>query len=171
MSLTAQIQGAHELRRLGAQMKAAGDKGLGKEMAAALRKVAQPVEAAVRREADAVMPNRGGYRAVFSRSVKFRVSQRIGARRAALELKTYAEGTKQRRDIVALNRGNLRHPVFGRSRRIAHGPRAGTAQPNPWSVTRIRADFFGRATARAADVATREVGKVLDDYARRLAKG
>jgi hypothetical protein len=171
MSLTAEIQGRAQLRRLGEQIKATGDKGLGREMAAAIRKAAKPIEAAISREADAVMPSAGGYRATFSKSMKFRVALRIGARRASLTMHTFATGTKERRDIGALNKGTLRHPVFGRSRRIKVGPRAGTAQPNPWSVTAIRPDFFGRGTAAAGDVAEREIAKVRDEFSKRLAKG
>jgi len=166
MSLTAEIQGRAQLRRLAAAVKATGDKGLGKEMSAALRKATKPIEAAIRSEAEAVMPSQGGYRGVLSKSLKVRVSQRIGSRRAALELKTFATGTKERRDIGALNKGVLRHPVYGRSRPTRFG-----RQTNPWSVTRIRPDFHGRGTARAADDAQRELGKVMDDFAARLAKG
>lgn len=171
MGLTASIVGQAELRRLAAQIKATGDKGLGREMSAALRKAGKPVETSVRREAIAAMPARGGYRGDITRSLKFRTSLRTGVRTASLTLITYADGTKERRDIRALNDGRLRHPVFGRSRRIKRGPRGGTAQPNPWSVTKIRAGFHQRGTDEAADEAVREIGKVLDDFASRLLKG
>ncbi|MEU7904108.1 hypothetical protein [Actinoplanes sp. NPDC049118] len=171
MSLTASITGRAELRRLAAQIKAVGDKGMAREMSAALRKAGKPVAESVRREAIAAMPARGGYRAEITRSLKFRVAQRTGARTASLTLTTYADGTKERRDIRALDDGRLRHPVYGRSRRIKRGPRAGTAQPNPWSMTRIRAGFHRRGTDGAADEAAREIGKVLDDFASRLLKG
>lgn len=171
MSLTASITGRAELRRLAAQIKATGGKGLGRELAAALQEAGKPVAESVRRSAIATMPDRGGYRADISRSLKFRTTMRASARSAALTLTTYADGTKERRDIRALDAGRLRHPVYGRSRRIKRGRRAGTAQPNPWAVTAIRAGLHRRGTDGAADEAAKAVGKVLDDFKARLLEG
>ena len=167
MSLTAQIQGIAQVRRLAAAVKATGDKGLGREMSAALRKTAKPIEVSVRREADAAMPASGGYQALLSKSLRFRASARSGTRTATLKLKTFADGTNERRDIRALEKGQLRHPVYGRSRTVRGRGRV----PNPWAVTVIRAGFHRRGTENAGDEAARELGKVLDDFAARLAKG
>lgn len=167
MALQVRLDGAAQLRQVAAQIRATGDKGLGREMSAALRKATRPVQAAVRREAEAVMPTGGGYRNVVTRSLKFRLSVRTSARRASLTLRTFAAGKGERRDIRALNAGRLRHPVFGRSRTVRGRGRV----PNPWAVTRIRSGFHDRGTAAAADEAVREIRTVLDDFASRLLKG
>jgi hypothetical protein len=166
--LDARITGAAQLRQVAKAIKAAGDKGLSKELSAALRKAGgKPVQAAIRREADAVMPSRGGYQGDFGRSLRFRTTIRAAGRTASVRLVTFADGTRERRDIRALDRGLLRHPVYGRSRRL----RGGARQANPWAVTRIRSGFHDRGTARAADDAEREIGVVLDAFADRLLKG
>lgn len=166
MGLAVQIQGRAEIRRLIAQVKATGDKGMARQMSAALRGTLKPVEAAIRREADAVMPESGGYREVLSKSLKFRAAGRASQRSATVMLKTYADGTGERRDIEALEDGILRHPVHGRSRMVR-----GRRVPSPWAVTKIRAGFHQRGTDNAGDEAEKRLAVVLDDFASRLAKG
>lgn len=171
MGLDVRINGAATLKRVAEQMRAEGNKGLAKEMSKALAEAVEPVKTSIAAEADQVMPDRGGYREAFSRSLRFRMSRRTSGREASVMLRTYADGTKERRDIDALEAGQLRHPIYGRSRRIRIGPRAGTAQPNPWAVTAIRPGFHQRGTKNAGDEAERQLLGVLDDFAARLAKG
>jgi len=166
--LEARIDGSAALKAVASKIRAEGNKGLGREMSTALLQAARPVQASIRTEADKVMPSRGGYRAILSRSLKFRTSTRGAGRVASFRLLTYAEGTKERRDIRRLNLGELRHPVYGRSRRIRRGARAGTILRNPWSVTRITPGFHDRGTADAADAAEEEMLDVLADFAARL---
>jgi hypothetical protein len=166
VSLEIRIEGAATLHRVAAQMRAEGRKDLSRVMGTALSQAADPVKVSIRTEADAAMPSRGGYRAVFSKSLKFRLQRRNGAQSASVQLITYASGEAERRDIVALNRGNLRHPVFGRSRRLSNGSR----RTNPWAVTSIRAGFHRRGTDHAMDEAQKRLGKVINDYAARLVK-
>lgn len=158
------VDGAAQLRAVAKAIKATGDKGLGREMSAGLRAATRPVQTAILAEADRVLPKRGGYRDTFTASVRFRNSVRAQARQASVRLVTFGEGTSQRRDIRGLNKGDLRHPVYGRSRNTRGG-----RVPNPWTVTKIRAGFWDRGTNSAADAAEREMTKVLDDFASKLA--
>lgn len=167
MGLEVTVTGQAELRRVAGQIRAAGDKGLGREMGEALRRAARPVQASIRTEY-AGLPRRGGYAAAFSRSLRFRTSLRARRRDAAFRLTTYADGTKDKRDIRRLEAGELRHPVYGRSRRIRRGRRAGTARLNPWAVTRVKGGYHERGTDGAADEAEREMVTVLDGFAARL---
>lgn len=141
---------------------------MAKEMGAALLKATKPVQVAIAREADEVMPKHGGYRTEFAASLRFRLNRRAQGNRATVILLTFANGKGQRRDIGALERGILRHPVYGRSRRVRSGARAGTRHPNPWSVTKIRGGFHQRGTDGAMDEAAQELVKVIDDFAHRL---
>jgi hypothetical protein len=168
MALEVRVTGGAQLRRVAAQIKATGDKGLGREMSAALTKALRPLDEAIAAEASKAMPS--GYRPVLTASLRHRRSTRTAARSASVRLTTTGAGRREQRDLPALNAGNLRHPVFGRSRRIKRGPRAGTAQPNPWSVTRVRPGFYDRGIENAADAAERELLVVLDDFADRLLK-
>jgi hypothetical protein len=160
------IDGRARLHEVAKAIRATGDKGLGREMGKALAATTTPLREAIDAEAARVMPVGGGYQAVLSRSLRHKTSQRTGSRSATIRLITYADGTGERRDVEALEKGVLRHPVFGRSRNT----RAGRV-PNPWAITKIRSGFHQRGTANAGDEAQKRLLVVLDDFAARLTKG
>lgn len=164
------ILGQEKLRKLAAQIQAEGDKGLGREMATALRRVAKPVRASVEAEYAAGLPKRGGYENTFSKSIKWKTTLRGQSRSASFRLLLFGEGAHERRDIKALESGKLRHPVYGRHRRIRRGVRRGSRDANPWAVTSVKGGYWKRGTDNAADDAEREMITVLDDFAQRLAK-
>lgn len=162
--LEVRITGSAGLAKLAEQIRTEGNKGLGREMASALRRASEPVQRSIREEYLG-LPVAGGYAGVFSKSLRFRTSQRTQSRNASYRLLTFADGGKERRDIVALEGGKLRHPVFGRSRA---GRRKGERHANPWAVTTVRGDFHRRGTDHAADAAEKQMAKVLDDFAAKL---
>lgn len=161
------ISGGAKLRELAKRIQAAGEQGLGREMANALKRAAKPVQDAVKGEYEE-LPARGGYKSTFSKSMKFRTTSRGEVRQASFRILFYGDGTHQRRDIKALESGNLRHPVFGRSRRVRKGPRRGTRDANPWAVTRVRGGYWKRGTERVADDVEKQMDQVLDDFIDRL---
>jgi hypothetical protein len=161
--LEARIDGSAALRELAGRVRAVGDAGLGRQMSAGLRRAAEDVQRSIRREYGQ-LPAAGGYAALFSRSLRFRTEARTQALRASFRVITFADGAHERRDIRAVESGRLRHPVYGRSRRLRDGGR----QANPWSVTSVRGGFHRRGTDRAADAAEDEMIKVISDLADRL---
>lgn len=167
MALDVGIVGAARLHQVAKAIRATGDKGLGREMARALAKTTQPLQRDIAAEAAKAMPVGGGYQPLLSKSLRHKASQRTGSRTATMRLITYADGTGERRDVEALEAGNLRHPVFGRSRTVRGRGRV----PNPWAVTAVKAGFHRRGTGSAGDEAEKQLGVVLDDFAARLAKG
>lgn len=171
MSLEVSIDGAATLKRVAAQMRDEGRKDLSKAMSKALSQAAEPVKREIAAEADKVMPSEGGYRSLLAKSLRWRMSRRAAGQVAQVVLRTYADGTSERRDIVALERGDLRHPVYGRSRRVKVGVRAGTIIRNPWAVTSIRPGFHERGTDNAMDEAQQALSEVVEDFAGRLAGG
>lgn len=156
MGLELRLDGGDLLRQVATQIRAEGDKGLGREMSAALSKAVAPLGKAIGAEAGKVAPS--GYSGVLTRSLKHRRTARTSTRQASLRLTTYADGQTERRDIPAIDRGDLRHPVFGRRRK-------------PWTVTRIQPGFYDRGIRQAGDLAEKQALAVLDDFADRLAKG
>ena len=160
------IDGRARLHEVAKAVRATGNKGLGREMSRALAKTTIPIQTQIDAEAAKAMPVRGGYQAVLSKSLHHKTSQRTGSRSATVRLITYADGTGERRDVESLEKGTLRHPVYGRSRNT----RAGRI-PNPWTITKVRSGFHKRGTDSAADEAVKQLGVVLDDFAARLAKG
>lgn len=166
MTLDIRIEGAANLHKVAAQIRAEGRKDLGREMSKALNDATAPVRDSIRSSADETMPRSGGYAAAFDSSLRFKTSRRNRANEATLTLATYAEGASDRRDIGALEGGKLRHPVHGRSR---PGKRKGERVANPWAVTKIRAGFWKRGTDGAIDQAQEELTTVIDGLAERLA--
>lgn len=165
MAIEVRIQGAVSLHRLAARMRAEGQKDLVREMGDALTKAADPLKAKIRVEASDVMPAEGGYKGVFDKSLRFRVQRKGANAESDVTLTTYADGKGERRDIRALNKGNLRHPVFGRSR---PGKRKGERIANPWAVTKIRDKFWDRGVEGAADEVEKRMIEVVDRFAKRL---
>jgi hypothetical protein len=168
VALEVNINGAATLHRVAAQMRAEGRKDLSKSMSKALGQAVEPVKREIRQEAEKAMPSGGGYRSLLTQSLRWRMSRRNAGQQAQVILATYADGTSERRDIRALERGTLRHPVWGRSRKIKVGVRAGTIIGNPWAVTTIRSGFHERGTANAMDAAEQALAEVIEDYASRL---
>lgn len=164
MGLDIRLAGVDEVLKLAKQIKATGDRGLGREMARALNAAIDPVKESIATEAGRTMPS--GYRATLTASLRHRRTQRTAAREASLRLTTVGEGRKEQRDLVRLNKGELRHPVFGRSRKTKRGRRK-----NPWATTEIRAGFHDRGVKDAGPEAEKRLEHVLDDFADRLAKG
>ena len=167
MAIEVRVHGAAELRKVAAKIRAEGAKDLSRQLSDALSKATDPIRQSIRDSAEEVMPRRGGYNAVFGKSLRFRNSRRTGADEATVVLSSYAEGSKERRDIIALEAGRLRHPVWGRSR---PGARKGERHANPWAVTSIRAGFWRRGTDKALDEAQKQLQHVIADFSRRLAE-
>lgn len=170
MALEAVVSGQAALRRLAAQIEAEGNKGLGREMSAALRKVSKPLQAEITGEYEQGLPKAGGYVNTFTKSMRWRTTLRGGARSASFRLLLFGDGAHERRDVKALEEGRLRHPVYGRSRRVRRGVRRGTRDKNPWAVTSIKGGYFERGTDKAADQVEDKMMDVLTDFAGRLIK-
>jgi hypothetical protein len=147
------IEGAAELRRVAAQMRAQGRKDLSRQMDRALFRATKPIQAEIRAEAERSLPS--GYAATLTASLAWRQSRRTGGNRARLVLRTFADGRARRRDIRALEKGLLRHPLYGE-------------YEQPWYNTRFQGGFHDRGTRRAMERASAELGKVVREFAQKL---
>lgn len=155
MSLSVRISGGDDFKKVAAQLRTEGRKDLSRQMDKALEKALVPVQKSIKLESAQTMPKSGGYAGEMSRSLRFRSQKRTGGNSASYSLVTYADGKAERRDIRALEAGNLRHPVFGNR--------------NVWALTKIRAGFHKRGTDNAADEAVKQLAAVVEDFAHRLA--
>ncbi len=158
------VSGAAQFYDLAGDCRQAARRDLQKELFAGLQRSVKPLTEAIRDESDAVMPRRGGYRAVMARSLKFRTS------RAATHVRVhvYGDGKGEQRDVRRLNAGQLRHPnPPGRSRFVRGRGRI----PNDWSVTRIRAGFVFRPFDAHGPTVVRDLGDAVDAVARKIAGG
>lgn len=85
--------------------------GLRKELRAELKEAAKPMEAAVLEHISQYLPS--GYAPVMAAGLKVRPSQSLRGSGAGLKLTGYAKGVTRRRHIRVIDRGTLRHPVWG----------------------------------------------------------
>jgi len=141
MRVSVSTPGLLSLRR---DLQAIHAAGLGKDMGKRLRATARPLRGRIAGQAETDLPKRGGYNQVMSRSIRARTSVREDRLTALISVTIYSAGQKQRRDIVRIDEGRLRHPVYGRSRKLKRGSRAGTRIPNPWSVTTVTPGFASK---------------------------
>lgn len=155
-------------------MKRISDAGLGKDLARELKAATRPLSDAIRIEAVAVAPS--GYDPTLSASLRFPTAVNISRLVGLVTMRVYGDGRSERRDIPALNRGRLRHPVYGRYRRrkyaTVQGRRVriagGQLIPNPWVAQRIRAGFIDRPVDRLGPDLGRRMNAVIDDTLRKI---
>ncbi|MEO3923013.1 hypothetical protein ABGB07_03905 [Micromonosporaceae bacterium B7E4] len=138
---------AGDLASVRRALKQVGDQGLGKQMAKQLRAATRPLAKEIRAEVPKAMPS--GYAPVLSKSLRFRQSIKEARQTATVVYRVYADGQTERRDLPTLNRGRLRHPVYGRRRQ-------------PWVNQRVRPGVVDRPVDRLAPQVGREMAAVLD---------
>lgn len=106
--------GAAQLAALGARLQAAGDRVNRNNLRAGIRAGAQPLVGDVRAAALAILPHRGGLAALVASSpIAVRTAltgSAVGVRIVNTKTGTKSGGTSQ----FGTDRGNFRHPVFGR---------------------------------------------------------
>lgn len=144
------MEGASDLAKLSADLKAAGNRELRKEMLAGIRKVTRPAVEAVRLSAEVRLPRRGGLAQEVARG-------RIGARTTTT---TRSAGVRIARPVGAgLDRtGKFRHKVFGNE--------------EVWVEQQTDAEgWFTRPLELLEPTVRASMRRVLDDISRKLANG
>lgn len=153
--------GGRELHELAKRCRQADDKKLVARLRRGLSNATSDADSAIRDAFHEAMPKRGGYADVLAASMRVRKSVRLSGSTARVEVIVHADGARERRDLPRLNQGRLRHPVWGRSRRLASGRR----RANPWATTTVPAGAFDRAVDQVARTVLDEMTKVHDDIA------
>lgn len=168
--MSVRVTGSSELHRVLTALKEAGNQGLGKGMAAGFRLATARLGPAVTAEVPKAMPS--GYAPILARSLQFRTEARAFKYVARVTWRVYGDGQKERRDVPQLNRGILRHPVYGRSRALKrHALHQATSRLNPWVAQRVRSGFVDRPVDRLGVDVRREMNKVIDAVAAKITRG
>lgn len=145
-----QVRGAEKLHVLARALRDAGDKELQRELYRGLNRSVRPLRQDVKNAIPDHLPGR--YAAELSRELSIRTRRRSGGANPAI----YLVGSAKTRDIASLNRGRLRHPLFGNRRH--------------WYDMRIKPGFWTDTLERGAPRVRRELVVVLNDVARKIAK-
>lgn len=109
------VEGADQFFALAKRLKEAGNKDLQNELYRGLNRAVKPITANVRASALDLLPSRGGYNVTIATETKIKIQRRGGRRSAGIKL--IATGTTpkgKKRELGKLDRGKLRHPLFGK---------------------------------------------------------
>jgi hypothetical protein len=151
--LSADVGGAQELAELGKRLRGA-DKQYRKELRIGLNRATKPLKEQVKSELPTFLP--AGYAKVMRKALKPKTVIRTGGL-AAVRIVASAKGRHKNRDVRALDKGTLRHPLWG-NREF-------------WYAQKIRSGFWsepmrdGKARVRA------EVMDVIRTVNRRIVGG
>ncbi len=160
------ITGGSTLLELRKQLKQVGDRGLGRQMDAGFRRAVRPCTPAVRAEAAKTMPKEGGYARLLAASIRSRLQSRSSRYAARVSVLIFADGKGEKRDLPRINEGRLRHPVYGRYRRVR-----GRKVERPWVTQRVRPGVVDRPFDQVTPGIQDAMIKVMDDVIAELSKG
>lgn len=155
-----QVTGAGDLYRLAHALNEAGDKSLKRELDKGSREAGKVLADEVQQHTKDYIPQ--GFEARWDQYFETKTEVRLVQSRR-ISVVFWARGKRERRDIRAINAGRLRHPVYGRNRRLKDG----TLRANPWVEQKIRAGLVDEPARRAMP---RAIKKIDDAVARVVAK-
>jgi hypothetical protein len=152
MPVDISVQGANELAVIVRRLKEIGDKDLRKELYAGINRATKPLKQDVKEAAARDLPQRGGLASVIASS-KLTTAKRGGGRNPGVRITGKLAG----HDLSSIDRGRLRHPVFGNK--------------NVWVNQTVAAGFFSKTIEAGAPKVRAELLDVLESVARRLVDG
>lgn len=159
-----QVSGQKDLFRLAHNLHAAGQKNLKKELDKASRQAGKVIEDEIKAHTKEYIPQ--GFERRFDLALDTKTEVRLVASRR-ITVVIWAMGKRQRRDIRAINAGRLRHPVYGRMRRLKDG----TLKANPWVEQRIRPGLVDVPATRAMPKAIKKIEGAVERVTQKIVKG
>jgi hypothetical protein len=151
MAVDLRITGAQDFARLSARLREVGDKGLRRELYKGLNAAAKPAKAAIKPNIRARLPHRGGAGDFVASTLRVTQSNRGGQNPRVVIW------SKSNHNIGAINRGTLRHPVFGNK--------------SAWASTSVEPDTFTEPIEAQAPQIRQEMEKVIRDVAAKIGRG
>ena len=160
------VTGGAELGRLGHRLRTAGRKDLVSELRRGAERGTEPLSEAILAGIPRHMP--AGYETTLAEAMHFKVSVRTTGRSAAVEHVSVGRGKRgKRREVRALEKGVLRHPVFGRYRRI----KAGWLIKNPWVRQTIVRGFWSTPVEQNKDHVREEMHDAIHRVGQKITRG
>jgi len=148
--------GVEELRQLGKDLKAAGNRELRKELLKAGRDAGKTAQGKVRQHAFSDLPHKKGLNVWVASRARVSAQTKLTGRSVGLALKIQHRGVKGLTDLPAINSGRLRHPTFG---------------DDPWVLQLIAPGFANRAIDDVGEELVNGFLESVDRVARKLASG
>lgn len=141
-----QIEGAERFQQLATALRKVGDRELKRELMAGLQRGTKSTRARIKASLGSTLPSRGGLADVMARS-RISTRSRAGGRNPGVRIEAKAP-----HDLRGMDKGRLRHPVFGnksawKSQRIESGV---FSDPIREDLPQIRDELY-RAMVRVAE--------------------
>lgn len=148
-----EITGTEEFVRVAKALNAQGSagKGLKRELMAAIKSAAKPMEDEVRNHVAQYLP--GAYAGVMASDLVVRPSQVTRGNSVGLKLRGHAKGRSRRRHVKTIDGGTLRHPVWGRA---------------PWVNQSVKPGFWSKPLTDAREKPAKEIRRVIQEVARKI---
>jgi len=137
-----------KLRRISHHLKETGDKSLRREVIRELNRATKEPKAAVMESLPAYLPDR--YAGVLAGTLRLTTSRRASGVRVTAK----AKGNPRPRYVGRIDRGILRHPLFGSRDR--------------WFNQKVRPGFFTDPMKRSAPQMKKAIVEALDRIARKI---
>lgn len=154
MAAELRIEGADKFGKLARQLRLLGDKELRSELYRGINRSVKPLTEDVKKATPRYLPRR--YAFELSKSLKVRARRRAG-RNPAVYLVAKANNPRgKERDLASLNRGRLRHPLFGNRRY--------------WYDQDVSPNWWDDPLLEGADEVRREIVNILDEIGEKLQK-
>lgn len=150
LEITGTEQFVHLAKALNAQGSAG--RGLKRELMGAIKTAAKPMEQAVRDHVAQYLPS--GYAPVMAAGLVVRPSQSTRGNAVGLKLTGYAKGVKKRRHIRVIDRGTLRHPVYGNS--------------GAWVDQKVKPGFWSTELEQSREKPATEIRRAIQQALRNL---
>ena len=144
------VSGADDLERVARRLKEAGNKGLRRALLKRIREVNKDTITAIRANALATLPRRGGYADIIADS-KIGTRTKMSGNSVGVSLQG-----RNGFDLRSLNRGRLRHPTYG------HGP---------WVSQAVEPGFFTDPIEADLPRLQQGVVKAIDDIRDEIERG
>lgn len=147
-----EVLGADQFAALSRRLREASDRGLQRELFAALNRASRPAREKVLADLPAYLPD--PYAEDFGPTLRMRTSGRSG-RNAGIRITAKAAGPRKERYIGPLNEGLLRHPLFGMRRY--------------WYAQDVHPGFFSEPITESAPVIRQELIQAMETIASQIA--
>lgn len=154
MAAELRVEGADKFGKLAKALRDLGDKELRTELYRGINRAVKPLTESVKKETPSFLPRR--YAFELAKSLRVRARRRAG-RDPAVYLVAKAKTSRgKERDLASLNRGRLRHPLYGNRRY--------------WFDQDVSPNWWDDPLLEGAEQVREEIVNVLDEIGQRLEK-
>ncbi len=158
-----EVVGADRFRVVARRLRLAADrKELTRELRKGILDAVPALKDAVRQDAPDYLPN--AYAAELVPSLRMTTATTTSGDQVTVRISVTAKGHGGNpRQVGDLEDGDLRHPVFGRTRALKrHAKHKATSRANPWVNQRVKAGFVSKPMLGKQPAVRREIEQAVD---------